>query len=440
MNIFFASLGCDKNLVDSEKMLSLIDKANHRIIDDEYKADIIIVNTCAFINDAMQESIDSIIEYGSYKNNGNLKGLIVTGCLAQRYKDEILNLLPEIDVLIGTNSYDKIVEAINDIELRNYGDKIYTDLDVTVNPSGRMLSTGGHFAHLKIAEGCNKRCTYCIIPSLRGRYRSFPMQDIITEAKTLVHGGVKELILIAQETTVYGLDIYHKKMLPKLLDELQNIDDLKWIRLMYCYPEEIDDELIDAIIRNDKVCHYIDMPIQHCNDNILKSMGRKTDFISLNAIIKRLRLKIPDIVIRTTLITGFPGEDDAINEELLRFVQDVKFERLGVFKYSRQEDTIAYNMPNQIDEKTKDLRYDKIMALQKDICEYNNKKLLDKELEVFIEGRLTDDNIYVGRTFMDAPEIDSLIFVESDNNLMSGDFVKCKVTSFNEYDLIGVQI
>lgn len=460
MKIFFASLGCDKNLVDSEKMLALIDEAGYTIVDDESTADVIIVNTCSFISDAMEESINSIIEYGSYKETGSLKALIVCGCLAQHYKGDVLKELPEVDAVIGVNSYPKIVEVIQDIvgdsEKSGGGDGqsdvsvgnvetngnskpvICDPLDTPVNPTKRLLSTGGHYAYLKIAEGCNKRCTYCIIPKLRGNYRSFPIEDIVDEAKRLVAGGVKELILVAQETTVYGIDIYHKKMLPELLDRLQEIDGLIWIRLLYCYPEEIDDELIDAIIRNDKVCHYIDIPIQHCSDKILNAMGRKTDNKSLNNTIEKLRKKVPDIVIRTTLIVGFPDETEEDFNELIAFVKKSKFERLGVFTYSRIEETAAYDMPNQIDMDVKDARKNEIMELQMNISKENNEKLIGNKLDVFIEGRLSD--AYVGRTYRDAPDVDGYFFVTSDEPLESGDFVSCKVTACNEYDLIGVNV
>ncbi len=437
MKIFFASLGCDKNLVDSEKMLGLLDEAGHIIIDDENDADIIIVNTCSFIHDAMEESINSIIEYGRLKNEGKLKALIVTGCLSQRFSNEFSEELPEVDAVIGTNSYDEIVKAINDVLSGNNNNYYIDSLDKLVNPKKRLLSTGGHFAYLKIAEGCNKRCTYCIIPTLRGNYRSVPMEDVISEARELVSMGVKEIILVAQETTVYGMDIYKKKMLPELLDRLQEIEELKWIRLLYCYPEEIDDNLITSIKRNNKVCHYIDMPIQHCSDTILKAMGRKTDLNSLNNIINKLRSEIPDIAIRTTLIAGFPGETEKDYNELLEFVRNNQFERLGVFSYSREEGTPAFLMDNQIDDDIKDSRRDKIMEIQKEISCSNNKKVIGHEFDVFIEGKLVDDDVYIGRTYMDAPDVDGLFFVKSENALNSGDFVRGKVTSFNEYDLIG---
>ncbi len=437
MKVFFASLGCDKNLVDSEKMLGLLDEAGHTIIDNEEEADIIIINTCSFIHDAMEESINSVIEYGKYKENDNLKALIMTGCLAERYKEEIFKELPEVDAVIGTNSYDKIIDVINDV-LGDRRDSLVCDtLDKPVNPKKRLLSTGGHFAYLKIAEGCNKRCTYCIIPTLRGNYRSFPIEDIVAEATELVRYGVKELILVAQETTVYGMDIYGSKKLTELLDKLQEIEGLDWIRLLYCYPEEIDDDLIEAIIRNDKVCHYIDMPIQHSEDSILSRMGRKTNKASLQAVINRLRDRIPDIVIRTTLITGFPGETEDEFNSLCEFVKDNRFNRLGVFSYSREEGTKAFDMDGQVDDDIKDSRRDIIMSLQQDISHSNNEALLEKEFDVFIEGKLVDDDVYIGRTYMDAPDVDGYFFVNSDKEINSGDFVRAKVTDYNEYDLIG---
>ena len=437
MNVFFASLGCDKNLVDSEKMLGLLDYNGYTIIDDENDADAIIVNTCSFIHDAMEESINSIIEYAKLKEDGKLKALIVTGCLAERFSEEFATELPEVDAVLGTNSYERIVDELDNVLRGHKGNVICDSLDTLVNPSKRLLSTGGHFAYLKIAEGCNKRCTYCIIPSLRGNYRSVPMEDIISEATSLVAGGVKELILVAQETTLYGIDIYAKKSLPLLLDRLQDIDGLEWIRLLYCYPEEIDDELIDAIKSNSKVCHYIDMPIQHSSDTILKAMGRKTNRESLDYIIDKLRRAIPDIVLRTTLITGFPGETKEDFDDLVNFVSKSQFERLGVFTYSREEGTIAYDLPDQINEDIKEARRDTIMNLQQDISLHNNEKLIGNEYEVFIEGKLVDDDIYVGRTYRDAPNVDGLFFLSSNCELDSGDIVKGIVKSINEYDLIG---
>ncbi len=440
MKIFFVSLGCDKNLVDSEMMLGLLDSKGHSIIDDENLADVIIVNTCSFIHDAMEESINTIIEMGQLKETGNLKALIVTGCLAERFKDEIFDEMPEIDAILGTNSFDEILNVIDDITGESSNMTVMKSLEEPVRVNKRLLSTGGHFAYLKIAEGCNKRCTYCVIPSIRGNYRSFPIESLVEEARSLVEGGVKELILVAQETTLYGVDLYGKKSLSKLLRELNDIEDLEWIRLLYCYPEEIDDDLIQAIKECDKVCHYIDMPIQHSEDNILKKMGRRTDNKSLNLIINKLRTEIPDITIRTTLIVGFPGETDEDFDNLYEFVKKQRFDRLGAFTYSREEGTPAGNMPDQIDEEIKQERLDRIMMLQKEISDSINNTYIGKEFDVFIEGKLVDENVYVGRTYRDTPEVDGFFFVSSDRELVSGDFCRAKVLSINEYDLVGEEV
>lgn len=438
MKVLFVSLGCDKNLVDSEHMLGDLIDHGYTICDDEAEADIIVVNTCSFIADAMEESIQNIIDMGAYKTEGNLKALIVTGCLAQRFTDEILADLPEVDAIIGTNSYDELLNTIDKV-LENKGIKPVVKKDLVGLPRDgrRVLTTGGHFAYLKIAEGCNKRCTYCIIPYIRGDYRSVPMEQVIAEAKQLAADGVQELIVVAQETTVYGVDLYGKKSLPDLLHKLCEIDGIKWIRILYAYPEEITDELIDCMASEPKICHYIDMPIQHCNDDILKKMGRKTNKADIMAIASRLRQAMPDISIRTTLICGFPGETEEMHRELLDFIADMKFDRLGAFAYSPEDGTVAAAWPNQVDEELKHRWVDEVMLAQKDICLSNNETYVGRTIPTFIEGKLPEDGVFIGRTYRDTPSVDGFIFVNSDIELTSGQFVDVTVTSFDEYDLIG---
>ena len=438
MKVLFVSLGCDKNLVDSEHMLGDLIDHGYTICDDEAEADIIVVNTCSFIADAMEESIQNIIDMGAYKTEGNLKALIVTGCLAQRFTDEILADLPEVDAIIGTNSYDKLLNTIDKV-LENKGIKPVVKKDLVGLPRDgrRVLTTGGHFAYLKIAEGCNKRCTYCIIPYIRGDYRSVPMEQVIAEAKQLAADGVQELIVVAQETTVYGVDLYGKKSLPDLLHKLCEIDGIKWIRILYAYPEEITDELIDCMASEPKICHYIDMPIQHCNDDILKKMGRKTNKADIMAIASRLRQAMPDISLRTTLICGFPGETEEMHRELLDFIADMKFDRLGAFAYSPEDGTVAAAWPNQVDEELKHRWVDEVMLAQKDICLSNNETYVGRTIPTFIEGKLPEDGVFIGRTYRDTPSVDGFIFVNSDIELTSGQFVDVTVTSFDEYDLIG---
>ena len=438
MKVLFVSLGCDKNLVDSEHMLGDLIDNGFSICDDEAEADIIVVNTCSFIADAMEESIQTIIDLGAYKENGHLKGLIVTGCLAQRFTDEILEDLPEVDAIIGTNSYDELVAAINKVlEDNSTKPVIKKDLVGLPRDGRRVLTTGGHYAYLKIAEGCNKRCTYCAIPYIRGNYRSVPMEQILAEAKELAKGGVKELILVAQETTVYGIDIYGEKSLTKLLKELCKIEEIEWIRILYAYPEEITDELINCMASEPKVCHYIDMPIQHCNDDILRLMGRKTNKSDIMNIAKRLRAAMPDISLRTTLICGFPGETEQMHEELLQFIKDMSFDRMGAFTYSREDGTVAAAMENQVDEELKAKWLDEVMLCQKDISLANNEKYIGRTLKVFIEGKLPEDGVFIGRTYRDTPSVDGFIFVNSDTELVSGQYVDVLVTGYDEYDLIG---
>ena len=443
MNILFISLGCDKNLVDTEVMLGILAQRGHQMVDDENEADIIIINTCCFIHDAKEESIQNILEMAQLKERGRLKALIVTGCLAQRYKDEILKEIPEVDAVLGTTSYEEIGNVIDSVLSDNMverGQSRITMKDVDYLPevkTKRLVTTGGHFAYLKIAEGCDKHCTYCIIPKVRGNYRSVPMENLLKEARELAEGGVKELILVAQETTVYGQDIYGEKMLPKLLRELCKISGIQWIRILYCYPEEITEELIQTMKEEPKICHYLDLPIQHASDAILKKMGRRTSKAQLIETIEKLRAAMPDIALRTTLITGFPGETQEDHEELMDFIDRMEFERLGVFTYSPEEDTPAAKMDGQIKEEVKEDRQAELMELQQDIVFEQAEDMIGRELLVMIEGKVADENAYVGRTYRDAPNVDGLIFVNTDEELMSGDFAKVKVTGAMEYDLIG---
>ena len=443
MNILFISLGCDKNLVDTEVMLGILAQRGHQMVDDENEADIIIINTCCFIHDAKEESIQNILEMARLKESGRLKALIVTGCLAQRYKDEILKEIPEVDAILGTTSYEEIGNVIDSVLSDNMverGQSRITMKDVDYLPevkTKRLVTTGGHFAYLKIAEGCDKHCTYCIIPKVRGNYRSVPMENLLKEARELAEGGVKELILVAQETTVYGQDIYGEKMLPKLLRELCKISGMQWIRILYCYPEEITEELIQTMKEEPKICHYLDLPIQHASDAILKKMGRRTSKAQLIETIEKLRAAMPDIALRTTLITGFPGETEEDHEELMDFIDRMEFERLGVFTYSPEEDTPAAKMDGQIKEEVKEERQAELMELQQDIVFEQAEDMIGRELLVMIEGKVADENAYVGRTYRDAPNVDGLIFVNTDEELMSGDFAKVKVTGAMEYDLIG---
>lgn len=442
--IFFISLGCDKNLVDSEMMLGLLSEKGYEFTDDETEADIVVVNTCCFINDAKQESIDTILEMAELRKNGSLKALVVTGCLAQRYKEEIQKEIPEVDSIVGTTAIDEITEVLDELQsreksVRNAG-KINHYRSLNAEPltdTKRIVTTGGHYAYLKIAEGCDKHCTYCIIPKVRGNYRSVPMESLIKEAEILAEGGVKELILVAQETTVYGLDLYGKKTLPQLLYKLCRIEGIRWIRILYCYPEEIDDELIQVIGTEHKICHYLDIPIQHGCDNILKRMGRRTDRREIEDIIGKLRSRIPDICIRTTLITGFPGETDEEHGELMEFVEQMKFDRLGVFTYSQEEDTPAESMPDQVPEEVKEERLAQLMELQQEIAFDAALSMEGACVDAMIEGKVADDDVYVARTYKDAPNVDGLLFVNTGRELMTGDFVKVRVTGAYEYDLIG---
>ena len=437
MKILFISLGCDKNLVDTEVMLGMLASRGYEMTNDEQEADIIVINTCCFIHDAKEESIQNILEMAEYKKNGSAKALIVTGCMAERYRQEILDEIPEVDEVLGTTAYDRILDAV-DAALAGQHEVMTADLDALPLPeTKRLVTTGGHFAYLKIAEGCDKHCTYCIIPKIRGNFRSVPMERLLKEAQDLAEQGVKELILVAQETTLYGKDLYGEKSLPKLLRELCKISGIRWIRILYCYPEEITDELIQVMKEEPKICHYLDLPIQHANDTILKRMGRRTSKQELIDIVQKLRKEIPDICLRTTLITGFPGETQEQHEEVMEFIDTLEFDRLGAFTYSPEEDTPAATFEDQIDEEVKEDRQADIMELQQEIAFDKAEDMIGREVLVMIEGKVADENAYVGRTYRDAPNVDGLIFVNTDEELMSGDFAKVKVTGALDYDLIG---
>ena len=437
MKILFISLGCDKNLVDTEVMLGMLASRGYEMTNDEQEADIIVINTCCFIHDAKEESIQNILEMAEYKKNGSAKALIVTGCMTERYRQEILDEIPEVDEVLGTTAYDRILDAV-DAALAGQHEVMTADLDALPLPeTKRLVTTGGHFAYLKIAEGCDKHCTYCIIPKIRGNFRSVPMERLLKEAQDLAEQGVKELILVAQETTLYGKDLYGEKSLPKLLRELCKISGIRWIRILYCYPEEITDELIQVMKEEPKICHYLDLPIQHANDTILKRMGRRTSKQELIDIVQKLRKEIPDICLRTTLITGFPGETQEQHEEMMEFIDTLEFDRLGAFTYSPEEDTPAATFEDQIDEEVKEDRQADIMELQQEIAFDKAEDMIGREVLVMIEGKVADENAYVGRTYRDAPNVDGLIFINTDVELISGDFAKVKVTGALDYDLIG---
>ena len=437
MKILFISLGCDKNLVDSEEMLGLLNSRGYTFTDDETEADVIIINTCCFINDAKEESVQTILEMAEYKKTGKCKALIVTGCMAQRYKQEILDEVSEVDQVLGTTAYEKIVEAVDEALAGSRGveEKPLSYLPQT--DAKRMVTTGGHYAYLKIAEGCNKCCTYCIIPKLRGCYRSVPMERLIDQAKELAAQGVKELILVAQETTVYGVDLYGKKSLHLLLEQLCRISGLRWIRILYCYPEEIYEDLIQTMKREEKICHYLDLPIQHASDAVLRRMGRRTTRADLEQIVTHLREEIPDIVLRTTLIAGFPGETEEQHQEVMEFIDEMEFDRLGVFTYSQEEDTPAASMPDQIDEETKLNWQEELMELQQEIAFDRAEGRTGSVVTAMIEGKVADEDAYVARTYGDAPNVDGLLFVQTAEELNSGDFVRVRITGAVEYDLIG---
>lgn len=437
MNILFISLGCDKNLVDTEVMLGMLASRGYQMVEEETQADVIVINTCCFVHDAKEESIQNILEMAEYKKEGRLKALIVTGCLAQRYRQEILDEIPEVDAVLGTTAYDKILDAIDEA-LKGHHTLTLADTDLLPEvETKRLVTTGGHFAYLKIAEGCDKHCTYCIIPKIRGNFRSVPMEQLLSEAEYLAEQGVKELILVAQETTLYGKDLYGEKSLHKLLRELCKISGIRWIRILYCYPEEIYDELIQVMKEEKKICHYLDLPIQHASDRILKRMGRRTSKAQLVGIITKLRREIPDIVLRTSLITGFPGETEEDHQELMEFVDEMEFDRLGVFTYSPEEGTPAETMEGQVPEELKEERRDEIMELQQEISLEKGNNRIGQELLVMIEGKVSGESAYIGRTYGDAPKVDGYMFVQTGELLVTGDFAKVKVTGAMEYDLIG---
>jgi len=441
MKILFISLGCDKNTVDSEMMLGILSEHGYEITDSNEDADAVVINTCCFIGDAKQESIDNIVAMGELKKSGQLKAIVVTGCLGQRYTEEIHKSLPEVDAILGISSFDKVAQVLDEL-LKGKKEKC-DDIIESINAPAicghnRLLSTGGHYAYLKIAEGCNKRCTYCVIPSVRGNYRSVPMEILVDEVKNLVDRGVKEIILVAQETTIYGIDLYKKKSLPELIKKLAQIEELRWIRIMYCYPEEITDELIETIKNEPKICHYLDIPIQHASDRILNAMARKTTRAEITERIAKMRKEIPDIALRTSLITGFPGEKKADHKIMLDFVKEIGFDRLGVFTYSREEGTKAAESKKQVWEFIKRKRRDAVMQLQQGIAFEKAASLAGETVEVMIEGKLVKEDIYVGRTYKDAPGVDGMIFVESDRELLSGDFIKVKITDSKDYDLVGI--
>ncbi len=437
MKILFISLGCDKNLVDTEKMIGLLSERGYEFTDDETQAQAVIVNTCCFIGDAKEESINTLLEMAELKKNGQLKAIIASGCLAQRYKEEIQKEIPEVDALIGTMSVSAIADTLDSVVKGKPRNTFYELSTKPYSGGKRILTTGGHFAYLKIAEGCDKNCTYCIIPKVRGGYRSIPMEELIEEAKKLAEEGVKELILVAQETTLYGKDLYGRKSLPELLKKLCEIPGLYWIRILYCYPEEITDELIETIKNEKKICNYLDIPIQHASDDVLRRMGRWTNEEHLRTVIGKLRESIPDIALRTTLISGFPGETQEDFEELYRFVNEMEFDRLGVFTYSAEEDTVAADMPDQIPEEVKATRRDELMQLQQAIAFEKNEDMPGKIMTVMVEGKVADEDVYVTRTYRDAPGVDGYLFLKTTARLVSGDFVKVIVTDVNEYDLIG---
>lgn len=437
MKILFISLGCDKNLVDTEMMLGMLVEKGYSFTDDEREAQIVIVNTCCFIGDAKEESINTLLEMAGLKDSGQLKALIAAGCLAQRYKDEIRKEIPQVDAVIGTMAIEEIADVLEET-LKGRPSDHYRDLSSTpATYRDRVVTTGGHYAYIKIAEGCNKRCTYCIIPKVRGGYRSIPMEELEAQAGILAERGVKELVLVAQETTLYGVDLYGEKSLPKLLKRLAQINGIRWIRILYCYPEEITEELIETIAEEPKVCNYLDIPIQHASDDVLKRMGRRTNEEELRRQIGRLRERIPDICLRTTLISGFPGETQEDFEELYRFVNEMEFDRLGVFPYSQEEDTAAAEMPEQIDDSIKEARRDELMELQQEIAFEKADDMIGRVLTVMVEGKVADEDVYVTRTYRDAPNVDGYLFLNTTANLMTGDFVKVLVTDSNEYDLIG---
>lgn len=438
MKLLMVSLGCDKNTVDSERMLGILSRHGFEVTNDETEAEVAVVNTCCFIDQAKKESIETILELAELKKDANLKALIVTGCMAQRYKDDILTEIPEVDAIVGTTGLDSIADAALSA-LKGKKEMVIRDIseDPDLPAGGRILTTGGHYAYLKIAEGCNKCCTYCAIPSVRGHYRSYPMENVLKEAKSLADAGVRELILVAEETTRYGIDLYGRKELHVLLKKLCEIPDIHWIRILYCYPEEIYPELIDVMASEKKICHYLDLPIQHASNRILKAMNRRTTREDIEELIGTLRERMPDIFLRTTLITGFPGETEEDHQEVLDFIDEMEFDRLGAFQYSQEEGTPAASMPNQVPDEVKQRRYDEIMTLQQQVSKDNGERRIGSTLECTVDGYLSDDDVYVCRSYGDTPGVDGYVFVQSDTPLMSGDFIDVNITGASEYDLKG---
>ena len=440
-SVYFLSLGCDKNLTDSEAMLGLLHQAGHRFTEDPSEADVIIVNTCSFIGDAKEESIEAVLDLAKQKQEGRCKALLACGCLAERYQNEILTELPELDAVIGTTSYQHIAEAVeNALQKQSLPARYFEDVNILPFVRERILTTGGYYAYLKIAEGCDKYCTYCAIPFARGHYRSYPMEYLLEQAEKLAEQGVKELILVAQETTLYGTDLYGYKALPELIRRLEKIEGIRWIRLLYGYPEELTEELTDLMASSGKLCHYLDLPIQHAADSVLKRMGRKTTQAELRERIAALREKIPDIVLRTTLLTGFPGETEEEHAENLRFIEEIRFDRLGVFCYSREEGTAAYKMKGQIPKRIKEKRRKELMRLQQQIAFEKARELIGRKMTVMVEGRIAEENVFVARTAGDAPEVDGFLFFEDDREWESGAFVDVRVSGAKGYDLLGERI
>ena len=432
MKVGFISLGCSKNLVDTEMMIGLLKNEEFEIVNDESQAEILIINTCGFIESAKQEAIDTILEMAKYKEIGNCKYLVATGCLVQRYKKDLEKLLPEVDLFISIDEYDEFWNKIKKL-IDNKNEKVETKLDYL----NRVITTGNTTAYLKIAEGCSNFCTYCAIPYIRGKYISRKYEDIIKEAEQLAKKGIKEIIIIAQDITKYGIDLYGKQRLHELIRDISKIENIKWIRFLYAYPESITDELINEVRNNNKVCKYFDIPIQHISNNILKRMNRKTTGENIRNLIKKLRTEIPEVVLRTSLIVGFPGETNEEFEELYNFIKEVQFDKLGVFMYSKEDGTPAAKFTNQVHYKTKQSRWNKIMQEQNIISTNILKKKIGKEYMALIEGISENNKYYIARTYMDVPDMDGVIFIKNNNNCKIGDFVNCKVINVKEYDLIG---
>lgn len=437
--ISLTSLGCSKNLVDAEEMLGILANNNFEITNDEEEADVIIVNTCTFIESAKTESIECILELAQYKESGNCKKLIVTGCMAQRYKEQILTEIPEVDAVVGVNEYNKIAEIINRLDGNESDITCCTDMISSQKTLPRIRSTASYTAYLKIAEGCDNHCTYCVIPSIRGKYRSRKMEDILKEAEDMAGDGIKEIVVIAQDTTRYGFDIYGEYKIGELLRKLCGIDGVEWVRVHYCYPELMTDELINVFKTEPKLCNYFDIPIQHSSDKVLKRMNRRTNRQEIVELINKIRKEVPDAVIRTSLIVGFPGETEEDFENLCGFVREIKIDRLGVFTYSREEDTPAYNLDNQIDEEEKEKRRDTVMLIQSEVSEEQNKKKIGQIVKVLVEGRDEIIKSWYGRTYADSEDVDGKVFFKSDRKIAEGEFADVLVEQTMEYDLFGIE-